>query len=50
MFHYSYILPENTVVWVKFGVKNFHQMPGITKIKHMKILLPQRNRAIYNSL
>ena len=28
------ILGINTVVWEKIGVKNFHQKPGATKIKH----------------
>ena len=39
-----------TIVREKFGVKNFHQMPGMTKIKHTKLFLPQRNRAVYNGL
>ena len=40
----------STVVWEKFGVKKFRQMPGTTKIKHTKIFLPQRNGAVYNGL
>ena len=39
-----------TIVQKKFGMKNFCQVPGTTKIKHTKIFLPQRNRAIYNGL
>ena len=40
-----------TVVWEKiWHEKFFHWMPGTTKIKHAKIFLPQRNRAIYNGL
>ena len=40
----------HTVVWEKFGVKKFFRTPRTTKIKHMKILLPQRNRVVYNGL
>ena len=40
----------STVAWEKFGVKNFRLTPRMTKIKHMKILLLQRNRVVYNGL
>ena len=39
-----------TVVWEKFGVKNFRWTPRTMKIKHMKIFLPLRNRVVYNGL
>ena len=38
---------NDIVVWEKFGVKNFRQMPRMMKIKHTKIFLPQRNRVVY---
>ena len=47
---YRNLTIELTVVWEKFGVKNFCQMPGMMKIKHTKIFLPQRNRVVYNGL
>ena len=41
-----------TIVWEKFGVKKISSdaTPCTTKIKHMKIFLPHRNRVVYNGL
>ena len=48
--YYVHTITPYTVVWEKFSMKNFHQRLGTTKIKHMKIFLPQINKEVYNGL
>ena len=48
--NYDEYRDSNTIVWENSVWKNFCRMPATTKIKHTKICLLQRNRAIYNGL